>query len=259
MPSNASENAPSHAAAEAADPSGCGWLETPPLSVEEQLAIDEALLDEVQLGIRRERVARTWMAEETVVVVGSSSRLDEEVDLFECRQKGVRIVRRPSGGATVLLGPGCLMWSVITPFPHGVPSLEQLHAGCLEPLCQAFAEVPLDVRRQGTSDLTVGDRKISGNALRVRQRGVLYHGTLLDDFDISLASRLLRHPPREPAYRASRRHAEFLANLGLGMPRLSRVVRQAFRAERPAAPCDPARVSRLLEGRYLREDWTARL
>ena len=41
--------------------------------------------------------------------------IDEEVDRDACRREGVRILRRPSGGLTVVLGPGCLMWSVIAP------------------------------------------------------------------------------------------------------------------------------------------------
>jgi lipoate-protein ligase A len=101
--------------------------------------------------------------------------------------------------------------------------------------------------------------KFSGNALRVRRHGVLYHGTLLDDFDISLISRVLRHPPREPDYRARRPHGEFLANLHLGRPALESLVRQAFGAvaTRCAIPHD--RVERLVRERYSQEDWTNRL
>lgn len=235
------------------------WLETPNLAVEEQLALDEALLDEAERGLRSERTVRTWMADELVVVVGSSSRLDTEVDLAACHTAGVRVVRRPSGGATVVLGPGCLMWTVVTPYRQGAPSVDTLHAEALDPLCHSFAAAGLDVTRQGTSDLTLGDRKVSGNALRVRRHAVLYHGTLLDAFDIPLAMRLLKHPPREPSYRGHRPHTSFLTNLGLGRERLEQLVRQAFTASAPASACDPATVQRLLADRYRSAAWNERL
>jgi lipoate-protein ligase A len=194
------------------------WLDADVDTVEEQLALDEALLEEAHEGLTTTAVVRTWMAREPVVVVGSSSCLDAEVDLDACRAAGVRIVRRPSGGLTVLLGPGCLMWSVVEPCPDGAPPIDALHARMLDPLCAALSRVaamPGGVTRRGSSDLVVraadGDRKVSGNALRVRRHGVLYHGTLLDDFDLDLVSRVLRHPPREPDYRGQRPHGAFLA------------------------------------------------
>ena len=98
------------------------------------LALDEALLEEAHEGVRGEAVVRTWMATRPVVVVGSSSRVEEEVDVAGCDAAGVTILRRPSGGATVILGPGCVMWSVVTPHPAGVPAVERIHAAMLDPL-----------------------------------------------------------------------------------------------------------------------------
>jgi len=245
---------------------GAVWLDADVDTVEEQLALDEALLEEAHEGLTTTAVVRTWMAREPVVVVGSSSCLDAEVDLDACRAAGVRIVRRPSGGLTVLLGPGCLMWSVVEPCPDGAPPIDALHARMLDPLCAALSRVaamPGGVTRRGSSDLVVraadGDRKVSGNALRVRRHGVLYHGTLLDDFDLDLVGRVLRHPPREPDYRGQRPHGAFLANLRLGVAALEAAVRAAFApaCNRTAWPRE--RVARLVAERYAAPAWTARL
>jgi len=234
-------------------------MEAPHGSVERELAVDEALLDEAELGLRREQTVRTWMADELVVVVGSSSRLETEVNLAACRAAGVRVVRRPSGGATVVLGPGCLMWSVVTHYPCGTPSIDSLHAAFLDPLCREFAATGVAVSRKGTSDLVIDDRKVSGNALRVRKRAVLYHGTLLDRFNIEQAMRLLNHPPREPTYRAGRPHTSFLTNLQLGREHLEQLVRRAFRASSQAALCDPQRIEAILRERYCSTAWNERL
>ena len=245
---------------------GTVWLDADADTVEEHLALDEALLEEAHTGTQKTTVVRTWMAREPVVVVGSSSRLQDEVDLDACRATGVRIVRRPSGGLTVLLGPGCLMWSVVESFPDAAPSIDRIHARMLDPLCAALSRVVPTaggVIRRGSSDLVVagdtGPRKVSGNALRVRRHGVLYHGTLLDHFDLELVGRVLRHPPREPAYRAGRAHGAFLANLGLGTAALNAAVRDAFAPACCRSDWPRARVAELVALRYSRPEWNARL
>jgi lipoate-protein ligase A len=249
------------------------WLDISLPSAEENLALDEALLELAHEGLATTVCVRTWMAAEPTVVLGSSSRVDEEIDLQVCEAAGVRVVRRPSGGATVVLGPGCLMWSVITPHPAGVPPIEAIHASMLEPLAAAINEtlprvVPhagWRVARRGTSDLAVSvdgespERKVSGNALRVRGHGVLYHGTLLDRFDLGLVGRVLRHPPREPDYRSRRQHGDFLVNLDLGMETLERIVRTAFHATLTHGEWPRDRVARLVTERYGTSDWTSRL
>lgn len=268
------------------------WFDVELPSVEENLAVDEALLEQAHEGLTTETWVRTWMAAEPTVVLGSSSRIDDEINVGKCTAAGVRVVRRPSGGATVVLGPGCLMWSVITPHPVVTPSIEAIHAAMLEPLAaslntalqRATSPTGRRVVRRGTSDLAIiesgteavdynlhtatgqrdfptalGERKISGNALRVRRHGVLYHGTLLDSFDLGLVGNVLRHPPREPDYRSQRSHGDFLANLKLGRDVLEGVVRRAFNATlvSPGWPRD--RVATLVSERYSAHEWTRRL
>jgi lipoate-protein ligase A len=240
------------------------WLNVDLPSPAGQLALDEALLEGAHEGTVSEVVVRVWMATEPVVVLGSSSCVDEEVDRGVCAERGVGILRRPSGGATVVLGPGCLMWSVITPHPEATPPIEQIHAAMLDPLAEALSkQTDLPVVRRGLSDLAIqsddGERKVSGNALRVKRHGVLYHGTLLDSLNLDLVSGVLRHPPREPDYRGRRPHGAFLANLGLGSQRLAAAVREAFGAAESRLAWPEAAVARLVRERYADPAWIYRL
>jgi lipoate-protein ligase A len=240
------------------------WLDAQMASPAAQLALDEALLEEAHEGRCTGVVVRCWMAGEPVVVLGSSSRVEEEVDSRACAEHGVAILRRPSGGATVLLGPGCLMWSVITHHAAGPPAIECIHAAMLVPLAAALGTGAADrVVRRGLSDLAIqtrdGERKVSGNALRVRRHGVLYHGTLLDGLDLALVSQVLRHPPREPEYRERRPHAAFLANLGLGRERVEQAVRDAFGAWTVRTHWPAQAVERLVRERYADPAWTFKM
>jgi lipoate-protein ligase A len=242
---------------------GAAWLAAAPATAAENLALDEALLEAAHDGRLTRPVVRTWMAESPTVVLGSSSRVTDEVDLEACAAAGATILRRPSGGLTVLLGPGCLMWSVITPHPLATPPIDAIHAAMLDPLVAAVRAAGRPVERRGSSDVALVvegvERKVSGNALRVRRGAVLYHGTLLDSFDLPAIGRLLRHPPREPEYRARRPHGEFVANLGLGRGRLEAAVRIAFDAADETRDWPRDRVAALVADRYATPAWTHRL
>ena len=149
----------------------------------------------------------------TAVVLGRGSRPDTELHLDACVQDSLPLLRRRGGGCAVVLDPGTLIVAVALPAP-GL-RLERYFASLSQWLVDGLerAGVP-GVTRQDVSDLCLGDRKIAG-ACMVRSKGLLYYSvSLLVDPDISLMTRYLKHPPREPAYRRGRPHAEFVTTLG---------------------------------------------
>jgi lipoate-protein ligase A len=173
----------------------------------ENLALDEALLLQAEAG-GDERL-RFWQWPRHAVVLGAGGRLGEEVEEDACQADAVPILRRSSGGGTVLLGPGCLFFSLVLRFDRD-PALTDLHASyrfilgriarSLEPLAG-----PIDL--QGTSDLTLGGRKFSGNAQQRKRTHLLHHGTLLCGFDCGPMEKYLKHPLRQPEYRPADRAA----------------------------------------------------
>jgi lipoate---protein ligase len=187
-----------------------------------------------------EEFVRTWEPQRPLVVLGKSSLPLDEIDLDACRAAGASVLRRVSGGATIVTAPGCLMYAVALDLatPGAPRGVEGAHQWVLGRLARAFRECGAPVARHGTSDLAIpgpeGPLKCSGNSLRVTRSRLIYHGTLLYAMDLGLVDRLLRHPPREPDYRNQRPHGRFLVNLPL--PRVSVIdaVHAAFPAD--AAP-----------------------
>lgn len=241
------------------------WLDAAADSAAEHIAIDEVLLDAAHDGDLPRAVVRCWELSRPAVVVGSSSRVADEIDRDACARAGVEIVRRPSGGLTVVLGPGCLAWTVVIPCPGGPPPVERIHRGMLAPLAAALGSRLGDgrrVERLGTCDLALldgsGPRKVGGNALRIRSRAILYHGTLLHGLDLDLVARLLKHPPREPDYRAHRDHRSFLTHLPLDRTALERAVREAFPCATTRHHWPAERVPQLVATRYGATEWTHR-
>ncbi len=84
----------------------------------ENLALDEALLLAAEESGHAQEVLRLWEPASPMVVVGRASRVTEEVDVDACRELDIPIFRRSSGGATIITGPGCLMYAVVLGYEH---------------------------------------------------------------------------------------------------------------------------------------------
>lgn len=201
----------------------------------EDLALDEALLDLAERRGESERpleALRLWEPERRTVVIGNSSSHVSEVAIEECRRLGVDVLRRTSGGAAVVVGPGCLMYSVVLSYAARpeLRGIDQAHRFVLETVLKAVRRFVPEAERRGTSDLAVAERKFSGNSLRCRRNAMLYHGTLLYDFDLDTLASVLAYAPRQPEYRAARNHRDFVANLPVEREALGAALAEAFEA-----------------------------
>lgn len=213
---------------------------------EENLALDEALLEEAERGESGE-ILRLWEPRQTMVVLGRSSVIEAEVNVDACRKQGVPVLRRSSGGAAIVSGPGCLMYAVVLSYqtrPELRP-IDHAHHFVLETIGQELNRRRPGVQREGVSDLTFEGRKFSGNSLRCKRRFLLYHGTLLYDFPLEQIGQLLKMPPRQPNYREGRDHSQFLGNLPLLPTMLCQTLCNAWRASVARATWPEAIVSRL--------------
>ena len=224
------------------------------------LALDEALLIEAEESDAAEEVLRLWEPGEPMVVVGSSSRVAIEVNEQRAKELGIPVYRRVSGGLSIVTGPGCLMYSLVLSYElrPELRSLDFVHQFVLGRIADALsADVP-GVTRRGTSDLTVGTRKFSGNSVRCKRRALLYHGTLLYGFPLELISACLKHPPRRPDYREDRDHDTFVTNLSVTRDALRASLKRAFGAVRVRESWPEEETDRLTREKYSQREWNYR-
>jgi lipoate-protein ligase A len=224
----------------------------------ENLALDEALLHDAEAG--GPEVLRFWEWPRAAVILGAGGKWAEEANAPACAHDGVPILRRSSGGGTVLLGPGCLLFSLVLGYQRQ-PALADLHASyrlILGTLSAALDRIAPSIAPAGISDLAVLGKKCSGNAQQRKRTHLLHHGTLLCGFDLEKLPRYLAHPPREPDYRRQRPHLDFVTNLGVAVEEVKRILRAVWQAEQPLMNWPQERARALVEEKYGRDDWHRR-
>ena len=202
---------------------------------EENLALDEALVDVAdRISLENSvcdnppidfagtnEVLRLWELGKPCVVLGRASKWEEEVNAVACQRDRVPVLRRVSGGASIVAGPGCLMYSVLISYQHRPTwrSLDVAHKEVMSRIRDAVQQatdsfqMSLQIDIDGTCDLTIANRKFSGNALRCKRYWLLYHGTIMYSMPLAWLTTYLREPPRQPVYRSKREHDSFVTNV----------------------------------------------
>lgn len=223
----------------------------------ENLALDEALVEEADSRGEPLEVLRLWEPASPMVVVGRSSRVADEVHLAACGAQGIPVLRRVSGGAAIVTGPGCLMYALVLSLRRRpeLRAVDHAHRFVLGVMAAALGKLVPGVCCRGTSDLAMGEWKFSGNSVRYKREHLLYHGTLLYDFPLDLIERCLAMPRSQPDYRNGRAHRLFVANLPISVASIRGAVARAWNA---VAPCDAwprAETARLADEKYSRPEW----
>lgn len=196
-----------------------------------QLAADEWLLNHTEESSLE--TLRIWESAEPFVVLGYSNRAAEEVNLAVCEERKMPVLRRVSGGGTVVQGPGCLSYSLTLRIDPAGPtgSVTATNRWIMERQRAAIEGlIGEPVRVQGHTDLECGGLKFSGNAQKRGRHALLFHGTLLHAADLELISSVLRHPSMEPDWRGGRPHRSFIGNLPATRQALAEAIRQAWDA-----------------------------
>ncbi len=223
----------------------------------ENLALDEALLDAAEAGESGETL-RFWESPVPFVVLGYANRAATEANLPACDAAGVPVLRRSSGGGTVLQGRGCFSYALIlritaTPPFHAINATNQFimnrQRDALAKLLRGRVEV------NGHTDLTLDGVKFSGNAQRRKRDFLVFHGTFLLNFDLALVEKFLHMPTHQPPYRASRSHGEFLTNLNVPTAAVKDSLRAAWNARADGSAPPLQRVAVLVAEKFGQADW----
>lgn len=226
----------------------------------ENLAGDEALLNRGEA--QGFEALRFWESPVPFVVLGYGNRAATEADLTACEASAVPVLRRCSGGGTVLQGPGCLNYALVLDLARAAAlgTVSGANGYILERVAAALSRVlPEPVQRCGDTDLVWRGRKFSGNAQRRRRTHLLFHGTVLLGLNQPLMDRCLRFPSRTPEYRQDRSHAEFVSALPLAADTVKQSLQEVWGAVAASAEWPAGETARLVSECYSQSAWNLRL
>lgn len=154
-------------------------------------AIEEYFLKETD-----EEIISLWQHDKTVLL-GRNQDVYTEVDVDFCKENGLNIVRRLSGGGTIYCDVNNMQYSFIG--QHEDKSTQELFEQYAEPIVQALRKIGIDAAFTGRNDIVVDGKKISGNAQYRYKHRILHHGTLLFDIDTKMLQGAIR--TREEKYK----------------------------------------------------------
>ena len=208
------------------------YLETPALTVEEQIALDRELMSEVGKGTRPP-LLRFYDFTDEAIVLGLSQEEEKYVNAPEAKKDKIPVLRRFSGGGTVFIHKGCLVYTIVTSLTPPFKRFDVMGAyrTAFAPLIETFAKKGLKLEFHEPCDLAIDGRKIAGNAQSQRQGALLIHGSFLVDPDLIRIKRYLKEPDVRPLYRAERSHEDFLlplSDLGLDEQNLKALLISAW-------------------------------
>ncbi len=163
------------------------------------MAIDEAVFIEKTRNQMQPTTLRLWR-NKSAVVIGRFQSIKNEINQEICRQKGVQITRRFTGGGTVYQDFGNINFSICIgaeyPLLKGLnitDSFRILTSGVGEGLRTMRIETVFSP----PSDLLLKDKKISGNSQSRKRNVIFHHGTLLVNTDLEMLMSVLNSSVRE--------------------------------------------------------------
>ena len=168
------------------------------------------------------------------IVLGRIGQVADDIHVATVLKDKIPVLRRSSGGGTVLQGKGCLNFSLILS-KYDNPQLNDIRKSyqiILNKVMFAVKQLGVEAIFQHASDLALIDppKKFSGNAQRRCKKFILHHGTLLYDFPLFYIEKYLKMPKEVPVYRHGRSHEAFVTNLAVNPDDCKAALRQVFNA-----------------------------
>jgi lipoate---protein ligase len=173
-----------------------------------------------------------------------------------CKEKGVIIVRRTSGGGTIFTDKGQLIYGLITKKRIGSGIADTFKMIC-EAIVKTLAEFDVKAEYKPPNDIVLNGKKISGNAQSLKDKAFLIHGTIILDIDTELMDYVLKN--KKPGYVSSiKRECGCDLDLGELKSKLSESFKYVLDEETIKGEftgIERNSIDRLISERYAKDDW----
>jgi lipoate---protein ligase len=153
----------------------------------QNMAIDEALIE----SVGEVPILRIYGWRPAAVSIGYFQSMNEEVDFTKCREIGVDIVRRLTGGGAVLHEYELTYSFISRRYPQNI--VESYKWIC-DAIVISINRLGFDASFVPLNDIVIAGKKVSGNAQTRRKGVLLQHGTILLGVDVNKMFSVLKVP-----------------------------------------------------------------
>lgn len=223
------------------------------------LAMEQYVFD----CLPRDRMYFMLWQNDNAIIVGKYQNTLSEINLEAVERRGIRVVRRLSGGGAVYHDMGNLNFTFITDAASGTALDMKLFC---QPVVRTLAALGVHAEVNGRNDITIDGKKFSGNSQYLRQGRVMHHGTIMFNSDLSVVSEALQVDPTKFQTKGVRSVRSRVTNVAdhldrpVSLPEFRRILLENILRENPGQPYpltpkDLAAVEKLREERYAAWDW----
>ncbi|MDO4288597.1 MAG: lipoate--protein ligase [Eubacterium sp.] len=154
------------------------------------LALEEYVFETLPKG---ERCFMLWQ-NDNAVIIGKHQNTVEEIDQAFVEARGIKVVRRLTGGGAVYHDLGNLNFTFIT---DGEPGESLDFKTFTQPVIDALKKLGVAADFNSRNDLAIDGKKFSGNSQYARRGRILHHGTLLFNARLDVVQQALRVKPEK--------------------------------------------------------------
>lgn len=157
------------------------------------IALGQALIDSHLAGLIPDTLR--FLRFPPTALVGRHQALNQEINIDYCRNHGIALVRRITGGGAIYLDPGQLGWElVISRAALGMASLSDLARKICEAAATGLSKLGIKATYRPRNDIEVDGRKLGGTGGFFDQDTLFYQGTVLVDMDPGVMVAALKVP-----------------------------------------------------------------
>ena len=224
------------------------------------LALEQYVFDEMD---KSEEYFMLWH-NNNAIIIGIFQNANNEIKHDVVKEKGIKVVRRLSGGGAVYHDMGNLNFTYITNQKDKKAAIA--FSVFLNPVASALAKLGVAAEVNGRNDITIDGKKFSGNAQYIKRGRVMHHGTVLFDSDLSVVGACLNVSKEKMAAKGVQSVASRVTNIksymddSIDMEKfkealLSAMFSQGEITEYKLTEEDIAKVNKIKEEKYALDSW----